>query len=191
MAPNYSLVISWEDVLSFIRTSPRTVCWCRGTGAWLEMAGFKHVGLVEIDTDASATLRRNRPWWNAIESDVRARSQASGIIDVNVLLQPTSLAHHSRLLASSSAIWTTETCSLGVASGIGDSSAGSNRRECPGRPGQRVHPLPCGGRCGASAARIRLRRGRRCNAKDLGVLQLDPSAPMVALRPREILAAPC
>ena len=36
------------------------------------MAGFHHVGLVEIDRAACETLRYNRPEWNIIEGDLRA-----------------------------------------------------------------------------------------------------------------------
>ncbi|MBP2644156.1 MAG: DNA-cytosine methyltransferase [Firmicutes bacterium] len=47
---------------------------CAGAGGQalgLEMAGFSHVGLVEIDKHACATLRLNRPSWNVIEQDLR------------------------------------------------------------------------------------------------------------------------
>ena len=37
----------------------------------LEMAGFGHEAAVEIDRDAAATLRRNRPTWKVHEGDVR------------------------------------------------------------------------------------------------------------------------
>lgn len=41
-----------------------------GLALGLEQAGFKAVGLVEIDKYAAETLRRNRPGWNVIEEDV-------------------------------------------------------------------------------------------------------------------------
>jgi DNA (cytosine-5)-methyltransferase 1 len=37
----------------------------------LELAGFRHEGLVEIEPTACATLRQNRPAWNVIEGDIR------------------------------------------------------------------------------------------------------------------------
>ena len=48
---------------------------CSGAGGQalgLEMAGFSHLALVEIEPPACATLRLNRPKWNVIEGDVRA-----------------------------------------------------------------------------------------------------------------------
>ncbi|PAU69081.1 DNA cytosine methyltransferase [Bifidobacterium criceti] len=47
---------------------------CAGAGGQaygLELAGFKHVALVEIDKHACGTLRLNRPNWNVIEADLR------------------------------------------------------------------------------------------------------------------------
>ena len=47
---------------------------CAGAGGQalgLEQAGFEHLGLVEIDNHACATLRTNRPKWNVIENDLR------------------------------------------------------------------------------------------------------------------------
>lgn len=46
---------------------------CAGAGGQalgLEQAGIEHAGLVEIDTNACATLRLNRPGWNVIEQDL-------------------------------------------------------------------------------------------------------------------------
>ena len=50
---------------------------CAGAGGQalgLEMAGFDHVRLVEIDPPACQTLRDNRPDWQVIEGDIRAFS---------------------------------------------------------------------------------------------------------------------
>lgn len=47
---------------------------CAGAGGQsrgLELAGFRHELAVEIDKDAAATLRLNRPDWNVHEGDVR------------------------------------------------------------------------------------------------------------------------
>lgn len=41
-----------------------------GTALGLSNAGFEHLLLSEIDKNASATLRKNRPDWNVIEGDV-------------------------------------------------------------------------------------------------------------------------
>ena len=48
---------------------------CSGAGGQalgLEQAGFEHLACVEIDDQACATLRHNRPEWNVIEDDLRA-----------------------------------------------------------------------------------------------------------------------
>lgn len=55
----------------------RSIEICAGAGGQalgLEQAGFHHVALVEIDKDACATLRKNRPEWNIIEGDVKSFS---------------------------------------------------------------------------------------------------------------------
>ena len=47
---------------------------CAGAGGQargLEMAGFRHVALIESDPHACATLRMNRPYWNTIQADVK------------------------------------------------------------------------------------------------------------------------
>jgi len=46
---------------------------CAGAGGQalgLEMAGFGHAGLVELDGAACSTLRLNRPAWNVVEGDL-------------------------------------------------------------------------------------------------------------------------
>lgn len=48
---------------------------CAGGGGQslgLEQAGFSHVAAVEVDSDACATLRWNRPAWNVVQADVHA-----------------------------------------------------------------------------------------------------------------------
>lgn len=41
-----------------------------GLALGVESAGFDTVALIEMDKDACATLRRNRPEWNVIECDI-------------------------------------------------------------------------------------------------------------------------
>ncbi len=42
-----------------------------GAALGLEQAGFSHAALLDNDPHACATLRRNRPYWNVIEADIR------------------------------------------------------------------------------------------------------------------------
>ncbi len=54
---------------------PKLTCLeiCAGAGGQslgLENAGFSHTAAVELDTNACATLRLNRPSWNVVERDV-------------------------------------------------------------------------------------------------------------------------
>ena len=47
---------------------------CAGAGGQalgLEIAGFDHEALIELESAACATLRLNRPAWNVIERDLR------------------------------------------------------------------------------------------------------------------------
>ncbi len=60
---------------------------CAGAGgqsSGLEMAGFDHVCAIEIDPDAAATLRLNRPTWHVAEADVR-EFDASDYRDITML----------------------------------------------------------------------------------------------------------
>lgn len=53
---------------------------CAGAGGQavgLEMAGFRHLACVEIDRDACATIRLNRPRWRVDEADLRSWSWES------------------------------------------------------------------------------------------------------------------
>jgi DNA (cytosine-5)-methyltransferase 1 len=55
-------------------TSVEMCAGAGGQGLGLEMAGFDHAALVEIEPPACSTLRLNRPAWNVIEGDLRAFS---------------------------------------------------------------------------------------------------------------------
>jgi DNA (cytosine-5)-methyltransferase 1 len=60
---------------------------CAGAGGQslgLEQAGFAHVAAVEIDPDACATLRLNRPGWKVVEQDVH-HFDAAGHLGVDLL----------------------------------------------------------------------------------------------------------
>jgi DNA (cytosine-5)-methyltransferase 1 len=60
---------------------------CAGAGGQalgLEMAGFDHEALVELEPTACATLRLNRPKWNVIEGDLRLFS-GSPYKDIDLL----------------------------------------------------------------------------------------------------------
>jgi DNA (cytosine-5)-methyltransferase 1 len=54
---------------------------CAGAGGQalgLEQAGFKHLGVIEIDPHACETLRHNRPEWPVIEADITDGKRVSG-----------------------------------------------------------------------------------------------------------------
>lgn len=58
-------------------TSLSSVEICAGAGGQalgLEIAGFGHEAVIEIDTHACSTLRLNRPHWEVIESDLKVIS---------------------------------------------------------------------------------------------------------------------
>lgn len=46
-----------------------------GLALGLEQAGFRHLGLIEKDKDAAATLKLNRPNWNVLCEDIAAVTQ--------------------------------------------------------------------------------------------------------------------
>jgi DNA (cytosine-5)-methyltransferase 1 len=63
-----------KNVLRLPRTQLTSLELCAGGGGQalgLEDAGFKHIGLVELDRHAVATLRHNRPKWNVIPADLK------------------------------------------------------------------------------------------------------------------------
>ncbi len=76
---------------------------CAGAGGQaigLEHAGFDHAAAVEIDADACATLRLNRPDWNVVHGDLRAFDpspyQGVDLVAGGVPCPPFSIAGHQR-----------------------------------------------------------------------------------------------
>lgn len=55
-----------------------------GLALGLEKAGFKHIGLVEIDKSACETLKVNRPQWNVICEDIRDVSERNLESEFNI-----------------------------------------------------------------------------------------------------------
>ena len=61
---------------------------CAGAGGQalgLEQAGIDHIGLIEIDKHACATLRRNRPKWNVVEKDLNLLTDASAFKGADIV----------------------------------------------------------------------------------------------------------
>lgn len=72
---------------------------CAGAGGQalgLEMAGVEHACLMEIDRDACATLRLNRPWWHVQEADLRVFNakawKGAGLVTGGLPCPPYSIA---------------------------------------------------------------------------------------------------
>ena len=55
-------------------TSVELFAGAGGLALGMEKAGFSHILLNEVDHDACATLRHNRPQWEVVEQDVRSLS---------------------------------------------------------------------------------------------------------------------
>ena len=55
-----------------------------GLALGLEEAGFEEIGLIEIDKNACATLRLNRPNWNVIEEDIVEFSKKDLLQEFNI-----------------------------------------------------------------------------------------------------------
>ena len=71
---NIGNIISFTDKASYIETKKfSTIELFAGAGGLalgIEKAGFQTLGLVELDKDASGTLKRNRPNWRVINDDI-------------------------------------------------------------------------------------------------------------------------
>lgn len=53
-----------------MKTSIELFAGAGGLALGVERAGFETIGLIEVDKDASDTLKRNRPKWNVIYDDI-------------------------------------------------------------------------------------------------------------------------
>jgi DNA (cytosine-5)-methyltransferase 1 len=66
-------------------TSTEVCAGAGGQAVGLENAGFEHLACVEIDKEACATLRANRPEWNVVEQDVRTWQPDPSLRGVDLL----------------------------------------------------------------------------------------------------------
>ncbi len=81
-SPNKFMVLKSSDISNF--KSIELFTGAGGTALGLENAGFQHLINVEIDKDACKTIRKNRPEWKLISSDIREINfeEWRGLVDV-------------------------------------------------------------------------------------------------------------
>lgn len=77
--------LSRRDGLVERYTSVEVCAGAGGQAIGLEQAGFEHVACVEIDVQACATLRLNRPAWEVIEGDLREWHPPAHLREVDLL----------------------------------------------------------------------------------------------------------
>jgi DNA (cytosine-5)-methyltransferase 1 len=160
---------------------------CAGAGGQaigLEQAGFSHVELVEIDSDACKTLRLNRPQWKVIEADLkqyvkgikRARGFRLDLLAGGVPCPPFSKAgfqlgqKDERNLFDEALeladIFSPNAIMLENVRGLLDESFSAYREQILGRLAKKGYWA----------------EWRLLNAKDFGVPQLRPRAILVAIK---------
>lgn len=77
--------VAIEGSRTLTYTSVEVCAGAGGQALGLEDAGFEHLACVELDQDACATLRANRPEWNVIRANLREWRPSSTLQDVDLL----------------------------------------------------------------------------------------------------------